>query len=136
MAEPRIAPITPEECDEDTKARLDGLGSNMTSALNIFTTLAHHPHLLKRWSTFGGVLLYRGELDPREREILISCGPGGTASPNTSQGVSTAIGLAAGLTEKEVDATTLDPAAAEWATTTMRCLSPRPTGCTQSSKVE
>ena len=85
----------------------------MTSALNIFTTLAHHPHLLKRWSTFGGVLLYRGELDPREREILI-LRTGWNCQSEYEWGQHTAIGLAAGLTEKEVDATTLDPAAVEW----------------------
>ena len=30
------------------------------SELNIFTTLARHPKLLRRWSAFGGTLLYRG----------------------------------------------------------------------------
>ena len=30
--------------------------------LNIFTTLARHPRLMKRWSAFGGVLLYGGTL--------------------------------------------------------------------------
>ena len=39
--------------------------------LNIFATLAHHPRLLKRWSAFGGVLLYGGKLPARERELLI-----------------------------------------------------------------
>ncbi|HUR78471.1 MAG TPA: hypothetical protein VMZ22_11025, partial [Acidimicrobiales bacterium] len=66
MSEPRIAPITPEECDEKTAEMLDGLKAGMPIALNIFTTLAHHPRLMKKWSEFGGVLLYRGELSPRE----------------------------------------------------------------------
>src|SRR3954468_23996337 len=71
MEQPRIAPITPEECDERTTELLDGLGAGMSQALNIFTTLAHHPRLLKKWSEFGGILLYRGELDARLREIVI-----------------------------------------------------------------
>jgi len=39
--------------------------------LNIFATLARHPRLFKRWSAFGGTLLYRGELSERDRELLI-----------------------------------------------------------------
>lgn len=38
---------------------------------NIFATLAHHPRLLKRWSAFGGTLLFRSELNDRDRELLI-----------------------------------------------------------------
>ena len=38
---------------------------------NIFATIAHHPRLLKRWTALGGVLLLRGELDGRDRELLI-----------------------------------------------------------------
>ncbi|HUR79081.1 MAG TPA: carboxymuconolactone decarboxylase family protein [Acidimicrobiales bacterium] len=113
MAEPRIAPITPEECDEKTSEMLTALGAGMSSALNIFTTLAHHPRLLKKWSEFGGVLLYRGELDAREREILI-LRTGWNCRSEYEWGQHKAIGLGAGLTEKEVDATTLEPAAAGW----------------------
>lgn len=39
--------------------------------LNLFATLAHHPRLLKRWAAFGGVLMLRGELPDRDRELLI-----------------------------------------------------------------
>lgn len=108
-----MAPITPEECDEQTTELLAGLGGNMSSALNIFTTLAHHPKLLKRWSAFGGVLLYRGDLDPREREILI-LRTGWNCRSEYEWGQHKAIGMTTGLTEKEVDATTLDPSAAGW----------------------
>ena len=62
MAQPRIAPVTPDETDDRTKDMLAALGGGMSSALNIFTTLAHHPKLLKKWSEFGGVLLYGGDL--------------------------------------------------------------------------
>ena len=39
--------------------------------MNLFSTLAHHPRLLKRWSAFGGLLLAGGTLPPRDREVLI-----------------------------------------------------------------
>lgn len=108
-----MAPITPDECDEKTTELLSALGGNMSSALNIFTTLGHHPRLLKKWSEFGGVLLYRGELDPREREILI-LRTGWNCQSDYEWGQHKAIGLAVGMTEKDIDATTLDPAAAGW----------------------
>ena len=113
MSEPRIAPVTPEECDEKTTELLNGLGAGMSQALNIFTTLAHHPRLLKKWSEFGGILLYRGELDPRLREIVI-LRTGWNCQSDYEFGQHRVIGLRSGMTEKEVDATTLDPDAAGW----------------------
>ena len=68
---PRIAPLHPDDRDPEvaellrTYARPDG------AELNIFTTLARHPRLLKRWGAFGGTLRYRGRLTDRDRELLI-----------------------------------------------------------------
>ena len=109
------------------------LGGGMSSALNIFTTLAHHPRLLKKWSEFGGVLLYRGELDPREREIVI-LRTGWNCQSDYEFGQHRVIGSRSGMTEKEVDATTLDPDAAGWSDERTRCSSPRPTNCTPTRR--
>ena len=38
---------------------------------NIYTTLANHPKLFKRWGAFGNHILRKSSLPPREREILI-----------------------------------------------------------------
>ncbi|MBA2610242.1 MAG: carboxymuconolactone decarboxylase family protein [Actinobacteria bacterium] len=111
MAQPRIAPITDAESDDKTKEVLAGLSAG--TPLNIFTTLAHHPKLLKRWGAFGGVLLYGGDLAAREREILI-LRTGWNCQSDYEWGQHKIIGMAAGLSEKEVDATTLDPSAAGW----------------------
>ena len=113
MVEPRIAPVTPDECDEKTTEMLNALGGGMSQALNIFTTLAHHPRLLKKWSEFGGVLLYRGELDPRLREIAI-LRTGWNCGSDYEFGQHRVIGLRSGMTEDEVTATTLDPDTAGW----------------------
>lgn len=68
----RVAPLAVEERSPETDALLDSLRSDPDGAVfNIFTTLAHHPRLLKRWSAFGGTLLLRGELPDRDRELLI-----------------------------------------------------------------
>ena len=113
MAEPRIAPITDDEQDDQTRELLAGLGGGMSSALNIFSTLAHHPKLLKRWSTFGGVLLYAGDLPPREREILI-LRTGWNCQSDYEWGQHKIIGLASGLTPAEVDATTKPVTEHDW----------------------
>lgn len=39
--------------------------------LNIFTTLAHHPRLLKRFNLLGGLFLNTGLLPARVREIVV-----------------------------------------------------------------
>lgn len=104
----RIPPLAPERRDERTEALLASLRAPGTDGdLNLFATLAHHPKLLKRWSGFGGVLLYGGELPHRERELLIlrtawNCG----AAYEWGQHVR--IGLAAGLTRDEIAAVATD----------------------------
>jgi alkylhydroperoxidase family enzyme len=108
----RVPPLPPEERDERTAEVLATLrvpGSEGRD-MNIFATLARHPRLLKRWAAFGGVLLYRGELPARERELLIlrtawNCGA------DYEWGQHVRIGLDAGLTADEVAAVTGDGAA-------------------------
>ena len=68
---PRIPPLPREGRDPRTEELLEPLRRPDGTELNIFATLAHHPKLLKRWSAFGGVLLYGGSLPARERELLI-----------------------------------------------------------------
>ena len=105
---PRIAPVNEDQRDEPTTEMLQGLsGGSLSGALNIFTTLAHHPKLLRRWAAFGGVLLYGGELPPREREILI-LRTGWNCRSEYEWGQHKRIGMDAGLTEEEVVATTRD----------------------------
>lgn len=105
MPTPRIPPLPQGERDERTAELLQSLRAGPGpegTELNIFSTLARHPRLLKRWSAFGGTLLYGGELPQRERELLIlrtawNC----RAAYEWGQHVP--IGLAAGLTHEEVD---------------------------------
>jgi alkylhydroperoxidase family enzyme len=67
---PRIPPLPESERDEQARALLEPTRIE-GKELNIFTTLVRHPRLFKRWSSFGGYLLYRGELPARDRELLI-----------------------------------------------------------------
>jgi alkylhydroperoxidase family enzyme len=99
MAEPRIPPLPPDERDERTAELLNGLmgGGDM----NIFTTLARHPKLLKRWAAFGGTLLAGGDLPAREREILI-LRTGANCRSEYEWGQHVRIGKDAGLTDDEI----------------------------------
>ena len=67
MNTPRIAPVTNASSEVDElydKARLRGPDG---SPLNIFSTLAHHPALLRRWLVFATHVLAKNSLTPRDR---------------------------------------------------------------------
>jgi 4-carboxymuconolactone decarboxylase len=73
---PRVAPLAPDGRPEATEEILRALRGGVGDPgdrrdMNLFATLAHHPRLLKRWTAFGGTLLFRGELPARDRELLI-----------------------------------------------------------------
>jgi 4-carboxymuconolactone decarboxylase len=72
LPEQRLSPLPPDDREPATEELLETLRLQPDQPVaNIFATIAHHPRLLKRWSAMGGVLLFRGELDPRDRELLI-----------------------------------------------------------------
>jgi alkylhydroperoxidase family enzyme len=109
---PRIPPLPADGREPRTQAILDTLVQADGSELNIFTTLARHPRLLKRWSAFGGVLL-TGSLPARERELLIlRTGLHCRAAYEWGQHVP--IALAAGLTEEEIARVGAGPHAPGW----------------------
>jgi len=98
LTTPRIPPLPKSEWTEETRELLPK-GAN---PLNIFTTLVRHPKLFKRWMVFGGHVLSRSSLPPRERELLIlrtghRCRSGYEFHQHTR------IGLASGLTPQEID---------------------------------
>jgi 4-carboxymuconolactone decarboxylase len=81
--------------------------------LNIFAALAHHPKLLKRFNLLGGLLLQKGLLPAREREIVV-LRIGWKARSEYEFGQHTIIGLRCGLTREEVVALTKSPDDYPW----------------------
>jgi alkylhydroperoxidase family enzyme len=67
---PRIAPLLPDEYDEEVRELLDGAGVPGSFASNIFGTLVRHRGLFRRWLPFGGKLL-SGRIPARDRELVI-----------------------------------------------------------------
>ncbi len=99
---PRIPPTTATDRDERTEELLGSFRREDGSDLNIFATLAHHPRLLKRWSAFGGTLLFRGELPARDRELLI-LRTAWLCRAEYEWGQHVLIGKDAGITEEEIE---------------------------------
>ena len=113
MPTPRIPPLPREGRDPKTDELLAGLRFGDGPELNIFTTLAWHPGLLKRWAAFGGTLLYAGQLVPRERELLI-LRTAWHCHADYEWGQHVDIALAAGVTEDEVARVVHGPDAEGW----------------------
>lgn len=91
-----MAPLGEDEWDDDTRAVMDRVGS-----LNIFTTVARHPELLRRWLRFGTHVLVKSTLPARERELVI-LRTGARCDSEYEFGQHTVIGAAEGLTPDEI----------------------------------
>jgi alkylhydroperoxidase family enzyme len=95
---PRIPPLPTSEWDAEIRELLP----KGRRPLNIFTTLVRHPKLFKRWTVFGGHVLSKSTLPARERELLILRTGYRCNSPYEFH-QHTAIGLAAGVTDEELE---------------------------------
>ncbi|HEY4375708.1 MAG TPA: carboxymuconolactone decarboxylase family protein [Acidimicrobiales bacterium] len=109
-AAPRIAPLAPEDRDEVARELMEQVG--LARTVNIFATLVRHPGLFRRWMPFGGKLL-AGRLPARERELLI-LRTGWLCQAEYEWAQHVPIGVAAGLTEDEVERVKAGPDAPGW----------------------
>lgn len=94
----RIPPLPEAEWNDEVRELLP----KGRQPLNIFTTLVRHPQLFKRWSVFGGYVLSKSSLTPRDREILILRTGYRCRSPYEFH-QHTRIGLDCGLTAEEIE---------------------------------
>ena len=70
---PRIAPLTDDELDAETRALLPTIvvdGAPTTGRSNVLRTLVRHRPLFPRWTPFLDGLL-NGTLPARDRELLV-----------------------------------------------------------------
>jgi 4-carboxymuconolactone decarboxylase len=111
MVEPRLAPLSEDEMDDETRALVEGAG--MGSPLNIFRTLARHPKLLKRWLVFGAHVLVKSTLSARDRELLI-LRTGWNCNTEYEWGQHVAIARQVGITDAEIAAVAAGPDAPGW----------------------
>jgi alkylhydroperoxidase family enzyme len=108
----RIEPLPESEWTDDVK---DALAHRASSgrALNIFTTLARHPQLLKRWLVFGSHILGGSTLSPRARELLI-LRTGYRCKSEYEWGQHARIARMVGLSDEEIRRITGGPDAPGW----------------------
>jgi len=103
----RIAPLPESEWSAEVRELLPkGSSAAEGRPLNIFTTLARHPKLLKRWMVFAGHVLSKSTLPARERELLI-LRTGWLCRSEYEFHQHTRIGLASGLSPDEIRKVTL-----------------------------
>jgi alkylhydroperoxidase family enzyme len=108
----RVPPLPESEWTEEVRAAL-GPRTVSGQALNIFTTLAHHPQLLKRWLVFGGHILGGSTLPPRARELVI-LRTGYRCKAEYEWGHHTVIARMVGISDDEILRVTEGPRAAGW----------------------
>jgi 4-carboxymuconolactone decarboxylase len=100
LKQPRIPPLPQSEWHDEVKEVLQPLQRD-GRVFNIFATLARHPKLLKSWLVFGGHVLSKSTLPPREREIVI-LRMGWLCRAGYEWGHHIPIGKRAGLTSDDV----------------------------------
>lgn len=113
LAKPRIAPLadadfTPEQLERLAKSRQpDG------SILNIFRTLVRSPDAFRAFSWWGGYVMSRNSLSPRDREIAI-LRTGWLCKSGYEWTQHHRIGLASGLKADEIERIKLGAGAEGW----------------------
>lgn len=114
MTQPRLAPLPESEWSDEVREILEPLRAmGQGQVFNIFTTLAHHPRLLKPWLRFGSHVLGGSTLGARERELVIlRIGWLCRAEYEWAQHV--VIGRACGLTPEEIERIEQGPDAPGW----------------------
>lgn len=110
---PRIPPLPREERSPEVEELLAGARVGRDDDLNIFATLVRHPRLAKRWLAFAGTILLRGELPPRDRELLI-LRTAYRCRADYEWGQHTRIGRQAGLGDDEIGRVPGGPDADGW----------------------
>src|SRR5262245_21604907 len=108
----RVPPLEPSELTEEMKETL-GPRAMSGRLLNIYTTLARHPELMKRWLVFGSYILGSSTLPPREREIAI-LRTGFRCKSDYEWGQHARVGRMVGLTDEEIRRIAEGPDAPGW----------------------
>lgn len=71
LSAPRIQPLQDAEFTEEMKEKLGKAAERTGGVLNIFRTLIRVPDAYRAFNWWGGYVLNRNSLSPRDREIVI-----------------------------------------------------------------
>ena len=102
LTQPRIPPLPQSEWNNDSDVQeMMATLKRDGQVFNIFSTLARHPALLRRWLVFGNHVLGKSTLPARERELAI-LRTGWLCRAEYEWGHHVAIGKDAGLSADEI----------------------------------
>jgi len=111
---PRIAPLPESEWTDEARTVIEPTKAlSGGQVFNVFSTLAHHPKLLKHWMVFANHILAKSTLSARDRELLI-LRAGWLCGSEYEWAQHVVIGKMAGLTEEEIDRVADGPDAPGW----------------------
>ncbi len=113
LKEPRIAPLTESQWNEEQIKLLTPYKREDGSVLNVVATLGRHPKLFDRFITFGLYVLREQTLPDRDREILI-LRIGWLCQAKYEFGQHTLAGKRVGLTDEEILRITKGPDEPGW----------------------
>ncbi|MBI1359272.1 MAG: carboxymuconolactone decarboxylase family protein [Alphaproteobacteria bacterium] len=102
LAKPRIAPLQDSELSPEQVERLAKSRTKDGGVLNIFRTLVRAPDAFRAFSWWGGYVLSRNDLSPRDREIVI-LRTGWLCKSGYEWTQHHRIGLASGLSADEIE---------------------------------
>jgi len=115
LTEPRLAPLTESQWNEEQTKLLTPLKRDDGSVFNVFATLGRHPKLFDSWTKFAWYILLEQTLPDRDREILI-LRIGWLCQAEYEFGQHTLSGKSVGLTGEEILRITKGPDEPGWST--------------------
>jgi alkylhydroperoxidase family enzyme len=113
LSAPRIAPLRDDEFTPEQKERLGKAAERTGGVLNIFRTLIRIPDAYRAFSWWGGYVLSRNSLSPRDREIVI-LRTGWLCKSGYEWTQHHRIGLESGLSADEIERIKLGAGADGW----------------------
>ncbi len=113
LTQPRIAPLQDHEFSDEQKERLGKAAERTGGVLNIFRTLIRIPDAYRAFNWWGGYVLNRNSLSPRDREIVI-LRTGWLCKSGYEWTQHHRIGLQAGLSADEIERIKLGAGAEGW----------------------
>src|SRR5215468_10896132 len=113
LSKPRIAPLQDAEFTEEMKEKLGKAAERTGGVLNIFRTLIRVPDAYRAFNWWGGYVLNRNSLSPREREIVI-LRTGWLCKSGYEWTQHHRIGLQSGLSADEIERIKLGAGAEGW----------------------
>jgi 4-carboxymuconolactone decarboxylase len=112
LESPRIAPLKLEDCNDEQRAVLEPY-AKQGRLYNIFATLGNNPAALQAFTGWGGYVLRKTDLPPRDRELVI-LRVGYLCRAGYEWAQHSRLGKQSGLTDNEIERIKQGPTALEW----------------------